>query len=69
MHQGDVGGDTQRPGDVPAGAIQHHHRVRVERQFPGELLKECVHHTGVHVRADKAAGISRLGTDGGEDYR
>jgi len=69
MQQGDVGWDTQCSGDVPSGSIQHHHRVHVSRQFTGELLKECVHDIGVHVRADQAAGVSSLRADGAEDIQ
>jgi len=69
MQQGDVVRDTQRSGDMPAGSIQHHHRMNAVRQFAGELIEECVHNLGVHVRTDQAAGVSGFRADGAEDIQ
>ena len=69
MHQRYVAGNLQGSGDMPAGAIQHHHRMHITWQFTGKLPEERVHHFRVHMRADQPAGVAGLGTDGAEDIQ
>jgi len=69
MHQRDILRNTQRSGDVPAGAVQNHRRMDVRRQFTRELLQKSVHHVGVDVWRDQAAGVAGFGTDGAKDVQ
>ena len=46
LHQGDVVRHLQGASDVPAGTVEHQHRVDVRRELPGEATQEHVHGVG-----------------------
>ena len=66
MQQGHVAGKLQRLRAVPAGFVEHDHRVVSGLHFRGDHFQVDVHLAGVGLLADVADGAGVVGAAGGE---
>lgn len=66
-HQGDVSGDHEVAGDVPARAIEDQHSVRPRINGAADLGEMLVHCRGVATGHDQAGPLALLGADRAED--
>ena len=54
----------QRPRVVPAGLIQHEHRVNAWLKLVSKVLQKDRHRLGIHPRQRQREGLVRAGTAG-----
>ena len=66
-HQGDVVGDLESLGGMPAGLIEEHHGVSVGGDGPGDLGEMRGHGGGVAAGHNDRRALSLLRADGAED--
>ena len=65
--QGDVVGDDQPVGHVPASLIEHDKGMSTRIDRTGDLVEVELHGCGVAPRQDEARALALRGTDGTED--
>src|ERR1700674_5201725 len=66
-HQGDVVGDIELVGEVPAGLIEQQDGMGARRHGTGDFCQMQRHRGGIAARQDKAGGASLGRADGAED--
>src|SRR5271165_1054050 len=64
---GDVFGNVELGGRVPAGLIEHQHGVGAGRDALGDFRQVQVHRVGVAFRQDERGALAVLGRDRAED--
>jgi hypothetical protein len=67
INQGDIVGDVQVVGAMPAGAIGNHGSMDLWGQFGADLIEVQLHHGGVGTGQNQADGTVARGTEGTED--
>ncbi len=66
-HQGDVGGNVELVGEVPAGLIEQENGMGSRRHRSGDFYQMQRHRGGVAARQDEAGPGSSGRADGAED--
>ena len=65
--QGDIVGDDEPVGHVPAGLIEHDQGMCARIDRPGDLVEVELHGCGVAAGQDEARALALRGADGAED--